>query len=576
MFTILKKNFIIIAKYKWQIYIYIFLIQILSIINTFTSILFPGYLIDFLSQNEFKKSIYLVIIFITIELISFFLIKIFNIKKNESYAEINIKLQQKIYDKSIEIKYQNLEKNQTLVQFDAARKCISQNLIEDSINNIIEIITSFVSLIGILYIFQEISWIIKIIIICLIAIHCGICLKNTATEIKEFDDSNEIGRKINYARFWLPEKSFAKEIRSYQLQNYIVNKLDFHNQESYNLMSKYLKKYNKTNFISNILIFIQIVSIYGYTIYLYSIGNLAISDFIIYSTALFRLLGLINGIISQSIGIHKAISLLKKFHDFINIDNQSKKTNSINISNIETIEFKNVYFKYDGKEDYALKNINLKISAKDKIAIVGDNGAGKSTLIKLLLKLYEPTSGNIYLNGINIKNLDFKDYISKISTIFQDYTIFNFTIKENIGMGKNIDENKMNHILKSLEFYQDLNLGITTLFHENGIELSGGESQKLAIARALYKDSSMIILDEPTSSLSPQSEAEIYNQFLKSTTNKTIVFISHRLSSCKMVDRIIVMSDGKIIEEGPHKALLKKKGFYSKMFHLQAKMYIDS
>ena len=132
MFTILKKNFIIIAKYKWQIYIYIFLIQILSIINTFTSILFPGYLIDFLSQNEFKKSIYLVIIFITIELISFFLIKIFNIKKNESYAEINIKLQQKIYDKSIEIKYQNLEKNQTLVQFDAARKCISQNLIEDS------------------------------------------------------------------------------------------------------------------------------------------------------------------------------------------------------------------------------------------------------------------------------------------------------------------------------------------------------------------------------------------------------------------------------------------------------------
>ena len=122
MFTILKKNFIIIAKYKWQIYIYIFLIQILSIINTFTSILFPGYLIDFLSQNEFKKSIYLVIIFITIELISFFLIKIFNIKKNESYAEINIKLQQKIYDKSIEIKYQNLEKNQTLIQFDAAKK----------------------------------------------------------------------------------------------------------------------------------------------------------------------------------------------------------------------------------------------------------------------------------------------------------------------------------------------------------------------------------------------------------------------------------------------------------------------
>lgn len=110
-------------------------------------------------------------------------------------------------------------------------------------------------------------------------------------------------------------------------------------------------------------------------------------------------------------------------------------------------------------------------------------------MIKLLLKLYEPTSGNIYLNGINIKNLDFKDYISKISTIFQDYTIFNFTIKENIGMGKNIDENKMNHILKSLEFYQDLNLGITTLFHENSIELSGGESQKLAIARALYKDS---------------------------------------------------------------------------------------
>ena len=237
---------------------------------------------------------------------------------------------------------------------------------------------------------------------------------------------------------------------------------------------------------------------------------------------------------------------------------------------------KNVYFKYDNENQYALQNINLKINPYEKIALVGDNGAGKSTLIKLLLRLYKPTSGEILINNININDFDFNEYISLFSTVFQDYTIFNFKIKENICMNNEYDENKIQSILKSLELDKDINLGITNLFNDDGIELSGGEGQKVAIARALYKNSSIIILDEPTSALSPQSEADLYNKLSNIVTNKTTIFISHRLASCKMVDTITVLNNGKIIEKGTHNELINiKDGYYKKMFETQAKMYLN-
>ena len=385
-----------------------------------------------------------------------------------------------------------------------------------------------------------------------------------------------MGRKINYARFWLPEKSFAKEVRSYNLQDYIVNKLDKCNDENYKIMIKYLKKYNKSNLIISLLLFIQLLVVYGYTIYLYSINTINLASFITYSVAFFKLISISVNIISMYINIHKSTALLKKFYDFINInsDNTNKKAD-INLKNI-AIEFKNVYFKYDNENQYALQNINLKINPYEKIALVGDNGAGKSTLIKLLLRLYKPTSGEILINNININDFDFNEYISLFSTVFQDYTIFNFKIKENICMNNEYDENKIQSILKSLELDKDINLGITNLFNDDGIELSGGEGQKVAIARALYKNSSIIILDEPTSALSPQSEADLYNKLSNIITNKTTIFISHRLASCKMVDTIIVLNNGKIIEKGTHNELINiKDGYYKKMFETQAKMYLN-
>ena len=574
--NIFIKNFIIVFKYKWQIYIYIFLIQLLSITSIFITTLSPGYLINFLQNNESKNAIYLVIAFVALELLIFSFNKILSSKKNESYEKIKIELYQKLYEKSIEINYQELENTNTLIKLEAARTCIAQGVIESTIDNIINIISSLISFFGLLYLFKEINYIFKIIIILLIIIYSVINIKNSKTEIEEFDDDNVMGRKINYARFWLPEKSFAKEVRSYNLQDYIVNKLDKCNDENYKIMIKYLKKYNKSNLIISILLFIQLLVVYGYTIYLYSINTINLASFITYSVAFFRLISISVNIISMYINIHKSTALLKKFYGFINInsDNTNKKAD-INLKNI-AIEFKNVYFKYDNENQYALQNINLKINPYEKIALVGDNGAGKSTLIKLLLRLYKPTSGEILINNININDFDFNEYISLFSTVFQDYTIFNFKIKENICMNNEYDENKIQSILKSLELDKDINLGITNLFNDDGIELSGGEGQKVAIARALYKNSSIIILDEPTSALSPQSEADLYNKLSNIITNKTTIFISHRLASCKMVDTIIVLNNGKIIEKGTHNELINiKDGYYKKMFETQAKMYLN-
>lgn len=243
------------------------------------------------------------------------------------------------------------------------------------------------------------------------------------------------------------------------------------------------------------------------------------------------------------------------------------------------IEIKNLSFKYPGTEHLILDNINYKFKLGQRIALVGLNGAGKTTLVKLLTKLYEPTSGEILLNGININKYDFNEYIQIFSVVFQDSQLFSYPIGENIACDELIDENKIKnilsdlHIIDRIESFKD---GIKTFINsdaEMGINLSGGEQQKITIARALYKDAPFIIMDEPTASLDPVSEAEIYKEFNDIVKNKTSIFISHRMSSCIFCDEILVLDQGKLIEIGSHNQLLKNCGLYYNLWNAQAKHY---
>lgn len=241
--------------------------------------------------------------------------------------------------------------------------------------------------------------------------------------------------------------------------------------------------------------------------------------------------------------------------------------------------FHDVSFSYPGTNIPVLEHVTLSFAVGEKTSLVGRNGAGKTTLIKLLCRLHEPTSGYITLNGIDIRKYSYKEYTQAFSVVFQDFHLFSLPLDENIAAGTEIDEAALQSSLAKVgltDHVQQLPQGVRTRLYNNngsGVDLSGGEAQRTAIARALYKDAPFVILDEPTAALDPIAEAEIYEQFSQMTAGKTAVYISHRMSSCKFCDRIIVLDHGRIAEDGTHDTLLANHGIYANLYETQAQYY---
>ena len=275
---------------------------------------------------------------------------------------------------------------------------------------------------------------------------------------------------------------------------------------------------------------------------------------------------------------------VEKMQNFLNIKPEiiSRKNRALPEKPVE-IELKNVSFGYNEKDGYILKNISMKIEPYSKIAIVGYNGAGKTTLIKLIMRLYDPNEGEILLDGVNIREYNVEEYRRKIGTVFQDFKIFAATVKENVLLDfaeKGSDEAVRTAIEKSgfserLETLSGgLSTNLTTEFEDDGVNLSGGEGQKLAVARVFYKEANLIILDEPSSALDPIAEYHLNHSMLSAAEHKSVVFISHRLSTTRIADRIYMLENGSIIEEGSHDTLLENGGKYAKMWRVQAGQYL--
>lgn len=249
------------------------------------------------------------------------------------------------------------------------------------------------------------------------------------------------------------------------------------------------------------------------------------------------------------------------------------------------LEFRNVSFHYPNSDRLILKNISFRLKTGKKLAIVGANGAGKTTFIKLLCRLYDPTEGQILLNGIDIRKYDYDEYIRLFSIVFQDYKIFSFSVAENVAAGPTYDKERVAECLKEAGIYErvsQMKHGIESRLlkdqqdgDEEGIEISGGEKQKIALARALYRDAPLVILDEPTSALDPLAEQDIYQRFNEMVSDKTAIFISHRMSSCRFCDEVVVFDEGEIVETGEHEELVANTGgVYHKMWEAQAQYYM--
>ncbi|HHU55935.1 MAG TPA: ABC transporter ATP-binding protein [Acholeplasmataceae bacterium] len=387
-------------------------------------------------------------------------------------------------------------------------------------------------------------------------------------------------RKYGYFYQLCSNYKYGKDIRIYKMQNMILEAMT---DEKYSVDNNWrsfyiysIKCQSLITLLNKILtffayLFVGLKAIYG----LISIGNV-----VAYATAITILFSQINLLIQTYQDVVLRNNYLDNYFEYLKLENKINfGLNEINDYESIEIEFKDLSFAYPN-QDLVLKNINLKINKGEKIAIVGSNGAGKTTLIKLLCRLYEPTSGDILINGLPISSYSKESCYKLFSIVFQDFKLFSYSIKNNVSSSLDGDDEKVWECLdkagikeRVMKMEDKLDTIIYQRNRKNGVEISGGEAQKLAIARALYKDSPLVILDEPTAALDPKSEAEIYEKFNDLVKNKTSIFISHRMSSCKFCDRIIVIDDGQILEEGTHKELLNLNGLYNRMWNAQAKYY---
>ncbi len=402
------------------------------------------------------------------------------------------------------------------------------------------------------------------------------------------NEKNPYERKLGYVNRVFYLNDYAKEVRiNTEVSELLLEDFDDTNDRSLEIDEKNARKRFGLQFSKDYLCNDFLIDVI-YMIYL--VYSAAVLHRISYSNvAVMR--GTANRMknnmrrFSDTYPKMQEISLyVEKMQSFLSIEPKIVSSENRSLPDKPTeIELKNVSFGYNEKDGYILKNISMKIDPYSKIAIVGYNGAGKTTLIKLIMRLYDPSEGEILLDGVNIKEYNVEEYRRKIGTVFQDFKIFAATVKENVlldfaengsdeSVGTAIEKSGFSQRLETLA--GGLSANLTTEFEDDGVNLSGGEGQKLAVARVFYKNANLIILDEPSSALDPIAEYHLNHSMLTAAENKSVVFISHRLSTTRIADRIYMLENGRIIEEGSHSELLKSGGKYAEMWEVQAGQYI--
>ncbi len=568
---------------KKKLIIFGILQQISKVFIIIIPIMLSKYVIDSLVH---KKDIKEIIIFLALVIALYILILILNTYAKQMYVVYVVKFRfdflKLVGTKSTKVAFKNLEDKSYLKLLEASRIYSSNNSsgIAKYMFNLADIFGLFFTLIMYIIFLTSINWGLLIISIPIFCISTLTNMKISSVVFLSKKSIIELEREKEYFRELIYDYRYAKELRLYEFDIIIINKIHdlvCNIKVETNRYENYKLKYRLVN---NFFLLAFNACVVSYLIYGLNIDSLTLGSFTI-GVSIIIAYSLAVNTLAEKIGEFKNNTLeITDMADFFALSNEYISSDGKIIDEIKKISFHDVSFKYPNGSDYVLNNVNFEISCEDKVAIVGLNGAGKTTLIKLLMKLYTPTSGEIKINGIDINEINTRSYQELISSVFQDVHLYPFSVAENITLSEISSEEKITKSLDKVLLASKINKlenGVQTntlkLTEQESIDFSGGEKQRISIARALYKTGSLYILDEPNAALDPSTEQQIMDNVFEQAKGNILIFISHRLITTMKCDKILVLDDGKIIENGSHKQLIKLRGKYYQLFKSTADMY---
>ena len=388
-----------------------------------------------------------------------------------------------------------------------------------------------------------------------------------------------VERRLMYLTSILEEHRYGKEIRLFGMKSWLLAREKDANETCNRFYAKARSYWMKADLACAGTNLIRLCAGYAWLLMRILGGFMGIGDFTMYSAAMTSFASSMTEMLGNMVDIYQYGAYYDAMMDFLTVPKTLHNSGTLPLPEGPFVfRFENVSFRYPGREDWALKDVTLTLDSARSYSVVGENGAGKSTFIKLLMRLYAPTEGRITLNGVDIMDISADEYMKLFSPVFQDFNLYAYSIRENVAFDGEgdvrgvLDRAGLAPLIERLENGADT--PASRELDENGIEPSGGEAQKLALARALYKNAPVVVLDEPTAALDPRAEYEMYQHFHSMIHGKTAVFISHRMSSSQFCDKVLVFHEGNLAEEGTHAELMARHGLYAELFSMQAEYYV--
>lgn len=581
-------SFLEIWKFNRCLFLILLVNVIVKALQPFPGIILSGLIIDSIVRGE-AFSIFLLYIGLMFGM-KFFLMSVSTcLGKGKEYLflEFSNKLNNDISKKCLAMDYEQFNDSYFQDSILLIAQMAQGNNYFTNISTVFDTFSDMISLIGIVAIMATLNrWLLFIALI-VIALQSLLHVIRQRYHRQFQVDTVSEQRRLGYMSQMPRSIPAKKDIDIFHLGEYVFKKIENFQKTMLGFHSGRIKKDGIIEIFTYLLSVVFQVSAYVLIGIKAFQGDITVGEFTMGITSLINFMSASMFVATNMLNLSNSLFYINKYKGFLAFQSKFEDSTGLFLSDLDLghieIEFRNVSFRYPNSTSYVLKNINLKISNKEKLAIVGYNGAGKTTFTLLLARMYEPTEGEILLNGINIQRINYQEYLKMFSTVNQDFFLFPFSILENIqfdGEASGQEREKVMELCREYgieerinRMYRGLDTPITKELFAAGVDLSGGERQKIAILRALNKNAPVLVLDEPTAALDPVAECEIYRKFAEISDGKLTVYISHRINSTRFCDKIAVFEKGEIAEYGTFDELMERKGLYYNFFETQAELY---